>query len=152
MFLFLSDATLRRMRIALRNKAIFLYRFVLVNVDNARSLHSDEKEKPGKRTRPAEDEQTGTVDNSHKRQNVDLVFHLLGVMAGFEFAMIFTNWTTIPDNQFTTNDIVDEKTLWVRFAGSITGMAYVVITCINSFLISRKKRQRRARPNREAVN
>ena len=87
--------------------------------------------------------QTGEKQVVHfKRQFVDLVFHFTCILIGFECSMVFTNWVTIDDNQFTSGDIVDSNTLWLRFAGTLAGIFYVIVTSVNNLLISRRKRQR----------
>lgn len=134
------------MKVAQRNKALLLYRFLLVNVDNARTTRSDERprKKEGDFQVPTnEGPQKST--GPRKRQWVDLGFHLLGVMAGFELVMVFTNWTTISDNSFTNTDIVDIRTLWVRFAGSLAGIIYVTLTCVSSYVGARKRALRTLR-------
>lgn len=139
--LFISDASLRPMKIAQKNKALLIYRLILVNVDNTQTSRSGES-KPEPDT-PFEKVLSGAIANSKRRQFVDLTFHFICILAGFEYAMIFTNWTTIPDNQFTSNDIVDTKTIWVRFAGSLFGLVYLVVTCVNSYLGAKKKALKR---------
>ncbi len=138
------------MKIAQRNKALLIYRFLLVNVDNAKTRRSDEKSQ-----KKLPDLQISTTDGPkgqglpQKRQIVDLSFHLLGAMAGFELAMVFTNWVTIADNSFTSTDIIDNQTLWIRFAGSLAGFVYVGITCISSYIGARKRALRAMRRERQ---
>ena len=131
------------MKSAMPNKALLLYRFVLVNVENIAVFRKQAKDK--KATAPEQTTETQTDEKRVqrlKRQYVDLVFHFICILVGFECSMVFTNWVTIDDNQFTNSDVVDSKTLWVRFAGTLVGMLYVIVTCVNNLLVARRKRYR----------
>lgn len=129
-----------------RNKGIFLYRYILINVKNAKLLkkNSSLKFKSG----PIEPESMAVVSTfsvefeDRKRQHVDLIFQFVCVLIGFEFSMIFTNWTTISDNQQTENgSIVDTKTFWIRFAGTMVGLVYVLLNSASDLMIKSNERR-----------
>lgn len=137
------------MKIAQRNKALIIYRFILVNVDNAKTRRSDEKSKKNlPELQVSTNERPQKSPKPRKRQMVDLSFHFLGMMAGFELAMVFTNWTTIGDNSFTSVDIIDNETMWVRFGGSVAGLVYIGVTALSSYIGARKRALRAMRRNR----
>lgn len=125
------------------NKALLIYKYFLVNVENipVEKVHKKSVKKP-----IAEVNSDISPNNkqkpNNKRQYVDLMFHFVCILIGFEFSMMFTNWTTNSDNTFTSTDIIDSRTLWLRFGGTVAGFCYTLITSISNLVV--KKRKRRA--------
>lgn len=63
----------------------------------------------------------------YKRRKIDFGFHLICACVGIYFTMVFSNWTGIYGFVFTASDVIDNTTVWVRFGGNVTGLAYILI-------------------------
>lgn len=61
-----------------------------------------------------------------KRNKKDVGFHFYMMSIGAYFAAIFTNWTSIYEFENTSDEIVDNHTIWYRFSAIILGVVIAV--------------------------
>lgn len=82
----------------------------------------------------------GIVDeglNPNRPRN-DFYFHLLLAIFALYLAMISTNWTSLYGFDFLVDDIVDRRSLWVRFAGTLAGLVYVLAFLVSNLGLTAK--------------
>lgn len=61
-----------------------------------------------------------------KRNRKDATFHLFLMAVGAYFSMLYTSWTTIWNQEFTTIDVDDNSTIWIRFSATVAGIAFCI--------------------------
>jgi hypothetical protein len=62
-----------------------------------------------------------------KRNKKDVFFHFILLLTGIYYSMLFTSWTSIYEFEFSADDIIDNTTIWVRFASTVLGLSYCII-------------------------
>lgn len=77
-------------------------------------------------------------DDRPKRRVKELFFQCMCMFVGAYFSMIFTSWTSIWGHVFTSVDIIDYSTIWVRFASTIAGLLYVILMAIRNLIQSKR--------------
>ncbi len=77
-------------------------------------------------------------DDRSKRRIKELFFQCMCMFVGAYFSMIFTSWTSIWGHTFTSVDIVDYSTIWVRFASTIAGLLYIIFMAIRNLVQSKR--------------
>lgn len=125
--LFISKESLNDVNETLSEKARGIYKFILLDFEKRDEIIYLEN-----LVEKSIYDQKHTTKKKLRRNKKDVFFHFIMILIGIYYSMLFTSWTSIYEFEFTSDDIIDNTTIWVRFAGTIAGIIYcILISAIN---------------------
>lgn len=105
-----------------RGKAI--YKAILVDggVDEDEDKDDEFLEKSNKSAKNGKKKRVANI-----KRGPEIAFHLICMLIGAYFSMLFTSWTSLYEHDFDTSVVASNITLWIRFAGTLTGIIYAIL-------------------------